>query len=67
MTTDDGLWELAMEVEKEAYQGGSLLECAGVLGFAVGIETAFVADADGAAVEGAAVCAHFIQTAVWGY
>ena len=64
MTTDDGLWELAMEVEKEAYQGGSLLECAGVLGFAVGIETAFVAYADGAAVEGAAVCAHFIQAAV---
>ena len=66
MTSDDGFWELAMEVEKEAYQGGSLLECAGVLGFAVGIETAFVAYADGAAVEGAAVCAHFIQTAVLG-
>ena len=66
MTSDDGLWELAMEVEKEAYQGGSLLECAGVLGFAVGIETAFVAYADGAAVEGAAVCAHFVKAAVLG-
>ena len=66
MTSDDGLWELAMEVEKEAYQGGSLLECACVLGFAVGVETAFVADADGAAVEGAAVSAHFIQAAVLG-
>ena len=64
MTSDDGLWELAMEVEKKAYQGGSLLECAGVLGFAVGIETAFVAYADGAAVEGATVCAHLIQTTV---
>ena len=64
MTTDDGLWELAMEVEKEAYQDGSLLECAGVLGFAVGIQAAFVAYADGAAVEGAAVCAHLIQAAV---
>ena len=66
MTSDDGFWELAMEVEKEAYQGGSLLECAGVLGFAVGIETAFVAYADGAAVEGAAVCAHFVKAAVLG-
>ena len=64
MTTDDGLWELAMEVEKEAYQDGSLLECAGVLGFAVGIQAAFVAYADGAAVEGAAVCAHFVKAAV---
>ena len=53
-----------MEVEKEAYQGGSLLECAGVLGFAVGIETAFVAYADGAAVEGATMCAHFVKAAV---
>ena len=66
MTSDDGLWELAMEVEKEAYQGGSLLECAGVLGFAVGIQAAFVAYADGAAVEGAAVCAHFVKAAVLG-
>ena len=64
MTTDDGLWELAMEGEKEAYQGGSLLECAGVLGFAVGIETAFVAYADGAAVEGAAMRAYFVQLSV---
>ena len=66
MTSDDGLWELAMEVEKEAYQGGSLLEYAGVLGFAVGIETAFVAYADGAAVERATMSAHLIQAAVLG-
>ena len=67
MTSDDGFGELAMEIKKETDEGGTLLECAGVLGFAVGIETAFVAYADGAAVEGAAVCAHFIQTAVLGY
>ena len=66
MTSDDGFGELAMEVEKEAYQGGSLLECAGVLRFAVGIETAFVAYADGAAVEGAAMSADLIQAAVLG-
>ena len=66
MTTDDGVGELAMEIKKEADEGGTLLECAGVLGFAVSVEAAFVADADGAAVEGAAVSAHFIQAAVLG-
>ena len=55
-----------MEVEKEAYQGGSLLECAGVLGFAFGIETAFIADADGTTVEGAAMSADFVKAAVLG-
>ena len=67
MTTDDGLGELAMEIKKEADEGGTLLEGSSVLWFAFGIKTAFVADTDGAAVEGAAVCAHFIQTAVLGY
>ena len=66
MTSDDGVGELAMEIKKETDEGGSLLECTGVLGFAVSVEAAFVADSDGAAVEGAAVCAHFIQTAVLG-
>ena len=56
--------ELAVEVEKEAYQGGTLLERAGVLGLAFGVEAAFVAYADGAAVEGAAVRAHFVQLSV---
>ena len=67
MTTDDGLGELAMEIKKEADEGGTLLEGSSVLWFAVSVEAAFVADTDGAAVEGAAVCAHFIQTAVLGY
>ena len=66
MTSDDGVGELAMEIKKETDEGGTLLECAGVLGFAVSVEAAFVADADGAAVEGAAVCAHFIPAAVLG-
>ena len=66
MTTDGGLGKLAMEVEDEGDEGSTLIECAGVLGFAVSVEAAFVADADGAAVEGAAVCAHFIQAAVLG-
>ena len=64
MTTDDGLGELTMEIEKETDEGSSLLESAGVLRFAFGIKTAFIADADGAAVEGAAVSAHLIQAAV---
>ena len=66
MTTDDGVGELAMEIKKETDEGGTLLEGASVLGLAVGIQAAFVADTDGAAVEGAAVSAHFIQTAVLG-
>ena len=66
MTTDGGLGELAMEVEDEGDEGSTLGYGAGVFGFAVGIEAAFVADADGAAVEGAAVSAHFIQAAVLG-
>ena len=66
MTTDDGLGELAMEIKKEADEGGTLLECAGVLGFAVSVEAAFVAYADGAAVEGAAMGADFVKAAVLG-
>ena len=66
MATDDGLRELAMEIEKEADEGGTLLEGASVLGLAVGIETAFIADADGTAVEGATMSAYLIQAAVLG-
>ena len=64
MTTDDGLGESPMEIEKETYEGSSLLEGAGVLRFAFGIETAFIADADGAAVEGSAMSADFVEAAV---
>ena len=43
-----------------------MLEGASVLWLAVGIETAFITDADGAAVEGATVSAYLIQAAVLG-
>ena len=64
MTTDDGLGESPMEIEKETDEGSSLLESAGVFGFAVGVETAFIADSDGATVEGAAMGADFVKAAV---
>ena len=41
-----------------------MLEGASVFGLAVGIETAFIADADGASVEGATVSAYLIKAAV---
>ena len=66
MTTDDGLGELAMEIKKEADEGGTLLEGSSVLWFAVSVEAAFVADTDGAAVEGAAMGADFVKAAVLG-
>ena len=43
-----------------------MLEGASVLWLAVGIETAFIADSDGAAVEGATVSADLIKAAVLG-
>ena len=64
MTTDDGFGELAMEIKKEADEGGTLLEGASVLWLAVGVEAAFIADADGTAVEGATVSADLIKAAV---
>ena len=64
MTTDDGFGELAMEIEKKADEGGTLLEGASVFGFTVDIETAFITDADGASVEWATMSAHLIQAAV---
>ena len=64
VTSDDGLGKMAMEVEEESDERGTLLESASVLRFAVGVEAAFIADADGAAIEGAAVSAYFIQAAV---
>ena len=66
VTTDDGLGELTMEIEKETDERSSLLEGAGVLRFAFGIQAAFIADADGTAVEGAAMCADFVKAAVLG-
>ena len=64
MTADEGFGELFLELDQEGDEGAALGDGAGVLGFAAGIEAAFVADADGAAVEGAAMSAHLIQAAV---
>ena len=64
MTADLGLGKLLLKVEDETDERCSLLEGASVLGFAVGIEAAFIADTDGAAVEGAAVGTHFVQFSV---
>ena len=64
VTSDDGLGESPMEIEKKTDEGSSLLEGAGVLRFAFGIQAAFIADADGAAVEGTAMGADFVKAAV---
>ena len=66
MTAHDGIGELAMKVEDEADEGSTLLEGSGVLRFPFGIQTAFVADAAGTAVEGAAMSADFVKAAVLG-
>ena len=66
MTADDGFGKAAMEVEKEGNERGTLLERAGVLGLAVGIQAAFVADADGAAVEGTAMGTYLVKATVLG-
>ena len=55
-----------MKIEKEAGEGGTLFEGASVLGFAVGVEASFVAYADGATVEGAAMGAYLVKAAVLG-
>ena len=67
MAADDGLGEFLLQFAKEGMEGGSLLEGAGVLGFAVVVETALIADAYAAAVEGSAVGAHLVETAVLGH
>ena len=64
MTADDSLGKLLLKVENEADERGTLLESASVLGLAVGVEAAFVAYSDRAAVEGAAMCAYFVQLSV---
>ena len=64
MTTDGGLGELLLQFDEELDEGTTLGDGASVLRFAFGIKTAFIADADGTTVEGAAVSAYFIQAAV---
>ena len=66
VATDEGFGELFLELDQEGDEGAALGDGAGVLGFAAGIQAAFVADADGAAVEGTAMGAYFVQAAVLG-
>ena len=67
MAAYERLGKFLLQFAKEGMEGGSLLEGAGVLGFAVVVETALIADADAAAVEGSAVGAHLVETAVLGH
>ena len=64
MTTNGGLGELLLQLDEELDERAALGNGAGVFRFAFGVKTAFIADADGAAVEGAAMSAHLIQSAV---
>ena len=64
MTTNGGLGELLLQLDEELDERAALGNGAGVFRFAFGVKTALIADADGAAVEGATVSAHLIQSAV---
>ena len=55
---DDGVGELSVELLQERAHGGALGFGARVAGFAVGVQTSFVADADGVSVVVLAVCSH---------
>ena len=66
VTTDKGCGEEPVEFDEELLKLVSLLLGARVLRLSVGGQSAFVADADGAAVEGATVSADLIQAAVLG-
>ena len=64
MTTNGGLGELLLQLDEELDEGAALGNGAGVLRYAFGVKTAFIADSDGTAVEGAAMSAYLIQAAV---
>ena len=66
VAADEGLRKLLLELYQQGDQGAALRDGSGVFGLAVGIQAAFVADADGAAVEGAAMGADFVKAAVLG-
>ena len=53
-----------MHLDDNTHECSSLRNCASILCFPVGVEPPFIADAYGAAVEGATVSAHLIQSAV---
>ena len=66
MTTYHGIRELPLQLDEESDDGTTLLQGAGVLRLAVGIEAALVADADAAAVEGTTVGSYLGETTVTG-
>ena len=66
MTTYHGIRELPLLLDEESDDGTTLLQGAGVLWLAVGIEAALVADADAAAVEGTTVGSYLGETTVTG-
>ena len=55
---DDGVGELVVEFLKQCAQTGSLGLGARVAGLSFGIQSAFIADADGVSVVVLAVCSH---------
>lgn len=66
MTHDACPVKEVQEAYQQLLQGLALLGCAGVGGMILGIETALVADADGAPVVGTGVRPHLQQAAVLG-
>jgi hypothetical protein len=66
MTTHLGLGEEDVELAEEGVERLALLGGAGVGGTAVGVETAFVGDADAAAVVGLAVGSYLEEATVLG-
>ena len=66
MASDEALGESDLEVAKEGNKCGTLLHRARVLRIATVVESALVADTDGAAVEGSAVGTYLVQAAVLG-
>ena len=64
MPSNNGLRKLPMHLDDNTHECSSLRNCASILRFPVGIEPTFIAYTYGAAVEGATMSAHLIQSAV---
>ena len=64
VAADEGLGKLLFQFHKEAFKRTALRYGAGVLGIALRVQAALVADAYGAAVEGTAMGTYLVQTAV---
>ena len=66
MAADEGIGKLGLEFGQESCQCAALIGGAGVLGMSLGIESALIAYADAASVEGAAVGTYLVETSVLG-